>query len=224
MSVGSHPVIPARRAPWSLASRLHAIARPLRAAAAKSAFVRVVLISMAAMGVTAAGVAAGALVVAPVVAQADARGASTAFSTRLAAATTKAETVTRSAWRKLDNQTTVMLAALPEPVARYLLPSIAILSITGAIVALVLPPRRPRADAMRDARNSVGSDRQISWVTPTGSTKLASRKQRTPKAVEALAASGVSTPDIAWKTGLPIDAIRLLLAISSDRPALPHSV
>ncbi len=52
-------------------------------------------------------------------------------------------------------------------------------------------------------------------VGPTGTTRSRSRRvSRTPRAVQSLAASGASTTEIAWKTGLPVDAVSMLLEIS----------
>ena len=201
MSVGSHPAIPPRKAASPFVAVVQPILQRLRVAAGKSVFLRVVLVSLLAMVVTTAGVVAGALVVAPVVAKADALGAGPALSARLATVTASTAGAARAAWSQVDRMTAEQLATLPDPVARYLLPSIAILSIIGAVAALLLPSR---AHGTANTR-----------TPPTNSTRLAPKKHRTPKAVEALAASGASTADIAWKTGLPIDAVKLLLAISS---------
>ena len=201
MSAGSHPAIPARKAASPVASVVQPILQRLRVAARKSVVLRVVLVSLLALVVTTAGVVAGALVVAPVVAQADALGAGTALSARLETVTASTAGAARAAWGQVDRLTAEQLATLPDPVARYLLPSIAILSIVGAVLALLLPSRARRVANAR--------------TPPTNSTRLAPKKHRTPKAVEALAAAGASTADIAWKTGLPIDAVKLLLAISS---------
>ncbi len=201
MSAGSHPAIPSQKAASPVSSRVQPILQRLRVATRKSVLLRVLLVSLLAMAVTTAGVVAGALVVAPVVAQADALGAGTALSSQLATVSAAAGTAARDAWSRVDRMTAEQLATLPDPVARYLLPSIAILSIIGAVLALLLPSRTPGVTKTR--------------TPPTNSTRLVTRKHRTPKAVEALAASGASTADIAWKTGLPIDAVKLLLAISS---------
>jgi hypothetical protein len=40
---------------------------------------------------------------------------------------------------------------------------------------------------------------------------------RTPRAVAALAAAGAAPIEIAWKTGLPVDAVSMLLEISGSR-------
>jgi hypothetical protein len=49
-------------------------------------------------------------------------------------------------------------------------------------------------------------------ITPRGS-----KASRTPRAVAALAASGAAPTEIAWKTGLPVDAVAMLLEISGSR-------
>lgn len=41
-----------------------------------------------------------------------------------------------------------------------------------------------------------------------------SRTSKTPRAVQALAAAGAQPAEIAWKTGLPVDAVAMLLEIS----------
>ncbi|MCO4099423.1 MAG: hypothetical protein HEQ38_08495 [Gemmatimonas sp.] len=45
------------------------------------------------------------------------------------------------------------------------------------------------------------------------SIKLAGRGGKTPRAVQALAAAGAAPAEIAWKTGLPLDAVSMLLEI-----------
>ncbi len=43
------------------------------------------------------------------------------------------------------------------------------------------------------------------------------KSSRTPRAVAALAAAGANPTEIAWKTGLPVDAVSMLLEISGAR-------
>ena len=45
------------------------------------------------------------------------------------------------------------------------------------------------------------------------------KSSRTPRAVAALAAAGAAPTEIAWKTGLPVDAVSMLLEISGSRMA-----
>ncbi|WP_309671638.1 hypothetical protein [Gemmatimonas sp.] len=54
--------------------------------------------------------------------------------------------------------------------------------------------------------------------TPAPTITLRSGKSsRTPRAVAALAAAGADPTEIAWKTGLPVDAVSMLLEISGSR-------
>lgn len=48
---------------------------------------------------------------------------------------------------------------------------------------------------------------------PVMSSRSSSRS-KTPRAVQALAAAGAAPTEIAWKTGLPVDAVAMLLEIS----------
>lgn len=43
---------------------------------------------------------------------------------------------------------------------------------------------------------------------------LRGRTSKTPKAVQALAAAGAAPTEIAWKTGLPLDAVSMLLELN----------
>lgn len=214
----------AREAQGPVAPRPSITSR-LQTAAATSALVRSLLLGIVAIGVTVLGVAAGALVVAPIVGTANRAPNAAPISTpTTTSATTNRALNVRSlvtgttqaagrAWRRLDAGTTNLLARLPEPVARFALPSVAILAITGALLALFLPTRGA-AEAPIRLTSRTTAPRGIAAITPRSSTRIGGRKQ-TPNAVEALAASGASAPDIAWRTGLPLDAVRLLLAISA---------
>jgi hypothetical protein len=191
-----------------------------RAAYTKSLLVRSLVLGTVAIGVTVAGIAAGALIVAPVVASATrveaptsaAPGRSTVASVQSAAA---------SAWNRLDAGTASVLARLPEPVARYALPTVAVASLTGALLALFLPSRE---SARQPAPLLTASLRTPARSAAPLGTGRVSNKKRTPSAVEALAASGASAPDIARRTGLPLDAVQLLLTISNGpRQFHPHS-
>ena len=44
---------------------------------------------------------------------------------------------------------------------------------------------------------------------------------RTPRAVETLAAAGAAPTDIAWQTGLPVDAVSMVLTIARGRQLQP---
>lgn len=173
-----------------------AMVERIRVAAAASLFIRGLLLGALAISVTGGGVLAGALVVAPVVARAT-RPIATAreSETKSSASATSAATsfVRKTVARALAARAN-LLRDLPTPVTRYAPPVLAVISIVGALTA-VLVRRDPTS------------------VRSPG--RVASNRQRTPRAVEAMAATGASTPDIAWRTGLPIDAVQLLLAISS---------
>jgi hypothetical protein len=44
---------------------------------------------------------------------------------------------------------------------------------------------------------------------------------RTPQAVESLAAAGAEPTDIAWQTGLPVDAVSMVLTMARRRQVQP---
>lgn len=60
-----------------------------------------------------------------------------------------------------------------------------------------------------------GASRAGTATSPT--IKLPSRSSKTPRAVQALAAAGAAPAEIAWKTGLPLDAVSMLLEIGGAR-------
>lgn len=60
-----------------------------------------------------------------------------------------------------------------------------------------------------------GVNRPSTAAAPT--IKLAGRASKTPRAVQALAAAGAAPTEIAWKTGLPLDAVSMLLEIGGRR-------
>ena len=173
-----------------------AMVERIRVAAAASLFIRGLLLCALAISVTVGGVLAGALVVAPVVARAT-RPSATARETEptsSANVTSTATSFVRKAVARALAARASLLRDLPIPVMRYAPPVLAVISIIAALTAVFV---RREPTSVR----SVG--------------RVAGNRQRTPRAVEAMAATGASTPDIAWRTGLPIDAVQLLLAISS---------
>jgi hypothetical protein len=85
------------------------------------------------------------------------------------------------------------------------------IGILGGIAALMLAVRhtlrRRPARPTRQARQA-----------PAPTIILRGGKAtRTPRAVAALAAAGAAPIEIAWKTGLPVDAVSMLLEISGSR-------
>lgn len=54
-------------------------------------------------------------------------------------------------------------------------------------------------------------------ATPPTITLRSGKAGRTPRTVQALAAAGAAPTEIAWKTGLPLDAVSMLLEIQGAR-------
>lgn len=187
---------------------------PVRSAAASSVIVRALLITVLAIGVTVGGVLAGALVVAPVVSRAanvdmshfDMSHVGLPRVTMAQAASLIADTRTRAR---------SIVATLPEPVSRYAVPVLALISISGGLVALFARRSSRPTPPTLEVSDSLMAGRSTSRLTPRSAPRIHGKHAKTPRAVEALAASGASTTDIAWRTGLPIDAVRLLLSLSN---------
>ena len=85
-----------------------------------------------------------------------------------------------------------------------------VLLLEGATRALATIRRRtgPRA-----ARRTAKVSRPATAAPPQ--VVLAQRSHKTPKTVQALAAAGAPRTEIAWKTGLPVDAVNMLLELRS---------
>lgn len=77
-----------------------------------------------------------------------------------------------------------------------------------------LRSRRGRRSARAHGRH--GTARPASAAPPT-ITLRAGRAGKTPRTVQALAAAGAAPTEIAWKTGLPLDAVSMLLEIHGPR-------
>jgi hypothetical protein len=120
------------------------------------------------------------------------------------------------------------MATLPQPMTRYVLAALGVLAIVAAIAPRLFARRTPirsltpaeslEAGELSGARAAFGSTSSATFsmkLAPRNSPRVGGKRNQTPRAVEALAASGASASDIAWKTGLPIDAVRLLLSIST---------
>lgn len=91
----------------------------------------------------------------------------------------------------------------------WVLPSVGGVAATAVIGALVvyLKPVRSEQAAGRAARS------ESTIAMP--SLSFGGKSDRTPRAVQALADAGKAPTEIAWRTGLPVDAVALLLAIST---------
>ena len=149
------------------------------------------------VGVTVGGVAAGALILAPAVAQAtqpSAGGGLDRVVTTSAAAVHEMTNATRAAL-------TSSVSTLPQRYRRLALPVLfGAIALTGFVATGISYFRRHAA-----TRSSTSASRQ------QGGTRL--NGSRTPKAVQALADSGAEPSEIAWRTGLSLDAVAMLLCI-----------
>ncbi len=147
-----------------------------------------------AVGVTVAGVALGALVLAPAVAQVTQTGAGSTVSRLIDGSVASVQDMTVRSTTRLSTA----LPTLPEPARRLALP---ILLGAVALAGFV----------------STG----VSYLRSRTSTRLPSTStgrarngpSKTPKAVQALADSGAEPSEIAWRTGLSLDAVAMLLSI-----------
>jgi len=76
-----------------------------------------------------------------------------------------------------------------------------------------------RAITARRARStrSALATRPVTGNMPA--VKMTGRAARTPRAVQALAAAGAEPTEIAWKTGLPVDAVAMLLELGGPAVA-----
>ena len=183
---------------------LTSVVASVRSAAAASVVVRVLLVTVLAISVTTGGVLAGALVVAPIV-------------SRAAQATIPHVDVSQARGLLADTRSRVraIVVELPEPVSRFAVPVLALISIASGLVALFARRSQRPTPPMFEVSDSLLTARSSTRLTPRSSSRVHGNRSKTPRAVEALAASGASTTDIAWRTGLPIDAVRLLLALST---------
>lgn len=74
-----------------------------------------------------------------------------------------------------------------------------------------LSKRRGRRASLSGSRVSAAN--RPPGAAPPTITLRPGKAGRTPRAVQALAAAGASATEIAWKTGLPLDAVCMLLQI-----------
>ena len=112
----------------------------------------------------------------------------------------------------------------------WIRPAVAIVAALVAIVALVvwLKPASPASPAVSAGAKTTKSTTKSTaksaarnapaFSMPTismPSLSLGGKADRTPRAVQALAAAGTAPSEISWRTGLPLDAVALLLAMST---------
>lgn len=104
-------------------------------------------------------------------------------------------------------------AVVVAPAVSHQLRLLGIGSLFG-IAAVVLAARL----VLRALRNRPTRTTRQARQAPAPTITLRGRKSsRTPSAVAALAAAGANPTEIAWKTGLPVDAVSMLLEISGSR-------
>ncbi len=70
---------------------------------------------------------------------------------------------------------------------------------------------------LRALRNRPTKTTRAARQTPAPTMNFGGKSSRTPRAVAALAAAGAAPTEIAWKTGLPVDAVSMLLQLSGAR-------
>jgi hypothetical protein len=91
--------------------------------------------------------------------------------------------------------------------------AVAGVAAAAALVALAFGARRlMQAIGAHRARRS-----RTSAVASVPAARLNGKASRTPRAVQALAAAGAAPTEIAWKTGLPVDAVSMLLELSGPQ-------
>ncbi len=154
------------------------------------------------IGVTVGGVAVGALVLQPAVAQATKPEAGRMVSGLMKTSTTAVHRMT-TATRAVIISTT---STLPGPVRRLALPVLlGAIALTGFTLTGLSYFRSRQADRP-----------SASIARPQSGGKSAAKLNgnRTPKAVQALADSGAEPSEIAWRTGLSLDAVAMLLFIN----------
>ena len=85
------------------------------------------------------------------------------------------------------------------------------LAAGGVLAAVAVLTMGVRKMATRDMRRPT-----VPSITLRGD-----RVSKTPRHVQALAAAGAAPEEIAWKTGLPVDAVSMLLTMSVARQVPP---
>ncbi len=101
--------------------------------------------------------------------------------------------------------TSPMAASMP-----WIRPAVIVVAIVGASIGLML--------WLKPAKQSMPSMPTLSlpsFSMPSMSLSLGGKGERSQQAVQAMAAAGSAPTEISWRTGLPVDAVALLLAMSS---------
>ena len=170
-----------------------------------------------ASGVTVAGVAAGALLIAPAVSKvAGTDGAATSFHLPAVRLPVVHMPSVPTVWLPtLSMPTLPALAQFTSPRTRALLARFAVPMLLTALSLLALS----RLSSIRQ----LFARRPSTTFAPTSARnrmRTPVRPDRTPRAVEALAASGTAPSEISWRTGLPLDAVALLLSLATAQRQL----
>jgi hypothetical protein len=165
------------------------------------------------IGVTVGGVAAGTLVAAPAsdlsaASEAPRPSVTASVSTVLGASAA----VLRTGADRVMTSATESWRTLPAPARRRWIPTfLGVLALTGFAATGASLLRRP--PTLRLTLASFG----VTPPAPGRNSRSGSRApSRTPKAVQALADSGAEPQEIAWRTGLSLDAVAMLLSIGSN--------
>ena len=154
------------------------------------------------IGVTVGGVAAGALVLQPAVAQATQPEAGRMISGLIKTSATAVHSMTTATRAVISS----LSSRWPEPVRRLALPVLlGAIALTGFTLTGLSYVR-----SRRSIRPSALSARPLSG----GKSGAKLNGSRTPQAVQALADSGAEPSEIAWRTGLSLDAVAMLLFIN----------
>ncbi len=174
-----------------------------------------------ASGVTVASVAAGALLIAPAVSKvADTDDGNSSF--RAPALSIPNLAMPSLSIRELSlptipalTLTTLTSARTQRFVSRFGIP---------LVVTLVAVLALGRVPSVRQRFARTGRTRAVAYPMMATSARARmrtpARPDRTPRAVEALAASGTAPSEISWRTGLPVDAVAMLLALSTAQRQL----
>ena len=184
---------------------------------------QVVITAALASGVTVAGVAAGALVIAPVVSAVAGPDSQSSPSLRMPAFSLPAVRLPRMTMPTIWTPALRLpaLSQLTSLGARALRSRFAVpvgLTVLSLLALSRLPAVQRRMQRVT-ARPSLAS---MSTAPASARSRMRTpvRPDRTPRAVEALAASGTAPSEISWRTGLPLDAVALLLSLSSAQRQL----
>lgn len=105
---------------------------------------------------------------------------------------------------------------------------LAVISGSATLLVVLVTVLQPRLLFDPQGGGNAGGERPARRArrspTPTATIRRATAGKgsgRTPQAVETLAAAGADPTDIAWQTGLPVDAISMVLTMARRRQVPP---